>query len=99
MNWSLLHIPTKLHRQQYQLDAVYYIEHQLVPPLQRVFDLVGADVKRWYDEMPKAVRSDVSSAVAPKLRNQAVHKFTIDAHFHTNLCLACGGKATSCVWF
>lgn len=35
------------------LDAEYYISRVLIPPLQRIFSLVGADVRSWYDEMPK----------------------------------------------
>ncbi|RMD44124.1 hypothetical protein DV735_g1011, partial [Chaetothyriales sp. CBS 134920] len=35
------------------LDAEYYITRALLPPLDRVLRLVGANVRRWYDQMPK----------------------------------------------
>lgn len=37
----------------HELDARYYIDKVLVPPLERVFVLVGVDVRRWVREMPK----------------------------------------------
>jgi len=38
------------------LDAEYYIGKNLIPPLDRIFNLVGASVRSWYDEMPKVQR-------------------------------------------
>lgn len=49
-----------------RLDAEYYISKNLIPPLERIFNLVGANVRQWYDEMPKVQRVrrvDPSSAV------------------------------------
>ncbi|KAH0290427.1 putative DNA polymerase zeta catalytic subunit, partial [Aureobasidium sp. EXF-3399] len=39
-----------------ELDAEYYISKNLIPPLERIFNLVGANVRSWYDEMPKVQR-------------------------------------------
>ena len=39
-----------------ELDAEYYITKNLIPPLDRIFKLVGANVRQWYDEMPKTQR-------------------------------------------
>ncbi|KAK4183761.1 putative DNA polymerase zeta catalytic subunit [Podospora australis] len=36
-----------------ELDAEYYITKNIMPPLARIFHLVGADVRSWYDELPK----------------------------------------------
>src|SRR6478609_10039829 len=36
-----------------QLDAEYYISKNLIPPLERIFNLVGANVRGWYDELPR----------------------------------------------
>ena len=36
-----------------RLDAEYYISKTLIPPLERIFNLVGANVRSWYDDMPK----------------------------------------------
>ncbi|KAL8413048.1 hypothetical protein RB596_009552 [Gaeumannomyces avenae] len=39
-----------------RLDAEYYISKNLIPPLERIFNLVGAQVRAWYDEVPKVQR-------------------------------------------
>ncbi len=36
-----------------ELDAEYYITKVVVPPLERIFNLMGVDVRCWYNEMPK----------------------------------------------
>ena len=47
------------------LDAEYYISKNLIPPLERIFNLVGANVRMWYDEMPKVQRvRDIAPAFA-----------------------------------
>ncbi|KAI5846317.1 DNA polymerase zeta catalytic subunit [Morchella snyderi] len=38
------------------LDSEYYITKTLIPPLARIFNLVGADVASWYRKMPKVQR-------------------------------------------
>ncbi|KAK3382010.1 hypothetical protein B0H63DRAFT_395770 [Podospora didyma] len=35
------------------LDSQYYITRNIIPPLERIFNLVGANVRAWYDEMTK----------------------------------------------
>ncbi|CRK11701.1 hypothetical protein BN1723_017242, partial [Verticillium longisporum] len=47
---------TLLRDSQSQLDAEYYISKNLIPPLERIFNLVGANVRQWYDDMPKVQR-------------------------------------------
>ncbi|GMM34253.1 DNA-directed DNA polymerase [Saccharomycopsis crataegensis] len=42
-----------------ELDAEYYITKMLVPPLERIFSLIGVDVKEWYYEMPKYLKYDL----------------------------------------
>ncbi|RMZ88497.1 hypothetical protein DV736_g4272, partial [Chaetothyriales sp. CBS 134916] len=49
-----------LNDAQSELDAEYYISKNLIPPLERIFNLVGANVRLWYDEMPKYQRSDAA---------------------------------------
>ncbi|CAK7902262.1 DNA polymerase zeta catalytic subunit [[Candida] anglica] len=39
--------------QTYKLDDTYYITRVLIPPLERVFNLIGVDVKSWYKELPQ----------------------------------------------
>ncbi|KAG8909888.1 DNA polymerase zeta, partial [Tulasnella sp. 408] len=83
-------------RHQYQLDAHYYIEHQLIPPLERVFNLVGANVASWYAEMPKVARPFMPEFLAPERRiadaraGPSKPKFTIDEHFKSASCVVCG---------
>ncbi|KAG0168869.1 DNA polymerase zeta, partial [Apophysomyces sp. BC1034] len=40
-----------------KLDAEYYIRKQIIPPLERVFKLLGVDVKEWYDNMPRSQKA------------------------------------------
>ncbi|KAJ0080258.1 hypothetical protein Patl1_22611 [Pistacia atlantica] len=40
----------------YRLNDLYYINKQIIPALQRVFGLVGADLNNWFLEMPRPSR-------------------------------------------
>ena len=35
------------------MDYEYYIQRNIIPPLERLFRLMGVNVRTWYDEMPK----------------------------------------------
>ena len=76
------------------LDAPYYIEKVLIPPLKRVFELVGADVILWYKNMPKVFRAEGVEGSAENsrspVRGSSVAKFKIDSHFRKLSCLGCG---------
>lgn len=37
-----------------ELDFEYYITRVLIPPLERVFNLMGVNIQEWYREMPKS---------------------------------------------
>ncbi len=39
-----------------RLNEMYYISKQIVPALERVFSLLGADVRSWWAAMPKTTR-------------------------------------------
>lgn len=39
-----------------ELDFEYYITRVLIPPLERVFNLIGVNVKDWYRNMPKSTK-------------------------------------------
>ena len=82
------------------LDATYYITKVLIPPLDRIFRLVGADVQSWYDEMPKILRAEkhkVSALEREELpfRRFNMNRVTIDEHFHVDRCAVCGCTNTS----
>ncbi|KAK7743794.1 DNA polymerase zeta [Cytospora paraplurivora] len=81
------------------LDAEYYITKNLIPPLERIFNLVGANVRQWYDEMPKVQRIrrvDVSAAAAVAGPIGAVaaarKKFTLESYLRSASCVVCGTK-------
>lgn len=74
------------------LDAEYYITKNLIPPLERIFNLVGANVRQWYDEMPKVQRIrrvDVAAAAGPV---GARKRFTLESYLRSASCVVCGVK-------
>ncbi|KAI1115535.1 DNA polymerase family B [Nemania sp. NC0429] len=73
------------------LDSEYYISKNLIPPLERIFNLVGANVRQWYDEMPKVQRI---RRVAPA-SGSALAKKTLESYMKAAACLVCGVKTTN----
>lgn len=85
-----------------QLDATYYITRVLIPPLERIFNLVGADVQRWFAEMPKVKNVVWDTILASPSKRKKVtdddedvpaspgKQWDIEEHFENNQCLACG---------
>lgn len=61
------------------LDSDYYIARVLIPPLSRIFNLVGVDISSWYKDLPK-----VQHEVFGKSSN--ILKDTIGSL----VCLSCG---------
>ncbi|KAH7037486.1 uncharacterized protein B0I36DRAFT_359172 [Microdochium trichocladiopsis] len=84
-----------------QLDAEYYISKNLIPPLERIFNLVGANVRGWYDEMPKVQRirrvENAGGLVAAGGMSagqgalMAVRK-TLESYMKAAACLVCSSK-------
>jgi DNA polymerase zeta len=74
-----------------ELDAEYYISKNLIPPLERIFNVVGANVRGWYDEMPKFKRV---RRVQPHSQSKglAVSKRTIESYMKSSSCLVCKEK-------
>jgi DNA polymerase zeta len=81
-----------------ELDAEYYISKNLIPPLERIFNLVGANVRMWYDEMPKVQRirrvegRDFRGASA---RDSAGMKKTLESYMKSSSCLVCNERLDS----
>jgi len=48
-----------LHSPHLVLDLDYYIQKKMIPPLARIFNVIGAPVALWYKEMPKFRRPRV----------------------------------------
>jgi DNA polymerase elongation subunit (family B) len=83
----------------YRLNTTYYLLKQVIPALDRIFSLVGADLKSWFAEVKKPASrrllmpTDSSSASASGRKRTRQH-LTIDAFYsHTN-CQLCGGVST-----
>ncbi|KAJ7418270.1 DNA polymerase zeta catalytic subunit [Willisornis vidua] len=67
-----------------RLNATYYITKQILPPLARVFSLIGIDVFSWYHELPRIQKA--ASTVHTELEG---HKGTISQYFTTLHCPVC----------
>ncbi|XP_016072971.1 PREDICTED: DNA polymerase zeta catalytic subunit isoform X1 [Miniopterus natalensis] len=67
-----------------RLNATYYITKQILPPLARVFSLIGIDVFSWYHELPRIQKATSSSRSEPEGR-----KGTISQYFTTLHCPVC----------
>jgi DNA polymerase zeta len=80
---------------QVELDAEYYISKNLIPPLERIFNLVGANVRAWYDEMPKIQRVRAVRAPTAIMNPEAgmgVTKKTLESYLQSTTCLVCRSK-------
>ena len=81
-----------------ELDSEYYISKNLIPPLERIFNLVGANVRSWYDEMPKVQRiRRVGNNFQPDRdsKEPGASKKTLESYMKSSSCLICGTKADS----
>ena len=79
-----------LHDAQSELDAEYYISKNLIPPLERIFNLVGANVRQWYDEMPKYQRiRRIEAAMVSEGKELPVAKKTMESYMKSSTCLVC----------
>ena len=72
-----------------ELDSEYYISKNIIPPLERIFNLVGANVRQWYDEMPKIQRiRRVEGVTAPDGRDGLARK-TLESYMKSSTCIVC----------
>ncbi|EGC47812.1 polymerase zeta subunit [Histoplasma capsulatum var. duboisii H88] len=85
-----------LHDSQLELDAEYYISKNLIPPLERIFNLVGANVRQWYDEMPKYQRvrriEGGASNVPANKEGLFSAKKTLESYMKLSSCVVCREK-------
>ncbi|CAO2657595.1 Nn.00g037210.m01.CDS01 [Neocucurbitaria sp. VM-36] len=90
-----------LQNDHLELDAEYYISKNLIPPLERIFNLVGANVRQWYDEMPKVQR--IRNITLPVNGRQETGnalvsggatslKKTLESYMKSSACLVCRAK-------
>ncbi|PNH39290.1 hypothetical protein VD0004_g7601 [Verticillium dahliae] len=93
---------TLLRDSQSQLDAEYYISKNLIPPLERIFNLVGANVRQWYDDMPKVQRVrrlEQRTGAATRLgqglgqgQGQGISRKTLESYMKSASCIVCDVK-------
>lgn len=77
-----------------ELDAEYYISKNLIPPLERIFNLMGANVRGWYDEMPKVqrVRRIDINLEQGQPKELGINKKTLESYMKSSSCLVCKDK-------
>jgi DNA polymerase elongation subunit (family B) len=67
-----------------RLHGIYYITKQIIPPLCRMFNLIGADIESWFNTMPKSfLVTEFPEDDEPK------SKRTIDGYFRACHCVVC----------
>ncbi|KDN41161.1 hypothetical protein K437DRAFT_238501 [Tilletiaria anomala UBC 951] len=73
------------------LNGIYYIERSIMQPLARIFNLLGADVERWFKEMPR-VRPIYQGRLQLDLADAGhkVQRLTLAEHYRVEHCLICG---------
>ena len=79
--------------QFFQINSKYYIEKQILPALSRLLNLAGADVVRWFQEMPRYFRLSTKQRV---LHNETLNfktKKTIDQYYQSKGCVICSQEA------
>ncbi|KAL9030350.1 MAG: hypothetical protein Q9196_001525 [Gyalolechia fulgens] len=82
-----------LHNDHNELDAEYYISKNLIPPLERIFNLMGANVRQWYDEMPKFQRiRRVDTESFARSKELIISKKTLESYMKSSACVVCGEK-------
>lgn len=74
---------------QLELDSEYYISKNLIPPLERIFNLVGANVRQWYDEMPKFQRIRRVEGVTAADGRDALTRRTLESYMKSSTCIVC----------
>jgi DNA polymerase zeta len=73
---------------------MYYISNVLIPPLERIFNLVGANVRKWFLEMPKTHYLESNSPTKATDTIGTPDRLNIEEHFHSSQCIICGGLAS-----
>ncbi|KAL5783696.1 hypothetical protein ACOSP7_008725 [Xanthoceras sorbifolium] len=71
----------------YRLNDLYYINKQIIPALQRVFGLVGANLNHWFLEMPRPSREALSKR---PLHASNPRRSRIDFYYLSKHCILCG---------
>nr|XP_019013605.1 uncharacterized protein I206_01675 [Kwoniella pini CBS 10737]OCF52386.1 hypothetical protein I206_01675 [Kwoniella pini CBS 10737] len=100
-----------LNNRTISIDSEYYIKNLLIPPLSRIFNLLGADVENWFDTMPRIKRlgkyenenengifHNSKKIINFKNNNNNNKKgMKIDNHFKSNHCIICGIESSETI--
>jgi DNA polymerase zeta len=89
---------TLLNSDHNELDAEYYIIKNIIPPLERIFNLVGANVRNWYDEMPKVQRIrrvNFNFQDMGQVKTLSNSKKTLEYYMKSSSCPVCREKLDS----
>ena len=78
-----------LENDHHELDAEYYISKNIIPPLERIFNLMGANVRQWYDDMPKYHRIRHIEEAALDERELPLSKKILEAYMRSSSCVVC----------
>ncbi|KAI0510395.1 hypothetical protein KFK09_010996 [Dendrobium nobile] len=90
----------------YRLNDLYYINKQMIPALQRVFGLLGADVNKWFSAIPRPTRPILAKRHTLMSHAQSFHeddsdnsmvskkpnakRMRIDTYYSSKHCILCG---------
>jgi len=75
-----------------RLNAHYYVEKAIIPPLNRCFSLAKMDVSKWYADMP---RKYLKSHYVEGGRGGGAKKGTIDQYFVSESCIKCESRTAT----
>ena len=82
-----------LNDDQNELDSEYYISKNIIPPLERIFNLIGVNVRQWYDQMPKYQRiRRIEGVMGGGDKEIILSKKTLESYMKSSACLVCRGK-------
>ncbi|TIB42126.1 hypothetical protein E3P86_00505 [Wallemia ichthyophaga] len=68
-----------------RIDAKYYIERVLIPPLERIFNLMGADVHSWYATMSRKFKAEARKPFTHTRRGGVIGNYV-----RSGTCETCG---------
>ncbi|KAG0037270.1 DNA polymerase zeta [Podila clonocystis] len=89
-----------LKNKDLRLNGEYYIRKMIIPSLERIFQLAGADVKSWFDEMPRVKRATPllitePSEVLPTAASSAIVAAETDVALASNNLVGAGTAENS----
>lgn len=72
-----------------RIDAIHYIERAIIPPLSRVFNLMGADIESWWRNMHKVSKGHAIFATA---KAGDPSKGLMTDYYASTACVGCGAN-------